>query len=500
MTNLTEKAAILSFSTILMRVSVIFSGILVVRLLSQEQLGSFRQVHLIFSTCTLVLLFGIPSSIYFFVPKADDHEKRGIIFQTYLTLFIIGALGGMIIYIYAPAFSLQFNNIELTALIQRYSPYLAFSLPGTAFFAAMMSLNKIVRASFIRFGITITEIAAFLIPILLQCRLITIFTTMLIVNSVMAIITIGYSLKVSPKGNLFPARGFGLQQIRFSLPLGIGQMTGLLSKEVDKIFISMFFSVKQFAAYSVGAIELPINDFFASSIRTILLPEFAKNFQKNNKEEIVSTWKESRRKLAIISFPIVSLFFFISPELLTFVYGEQYYEAVPIFQIYLFIPLLSNIESSFILHANGKTRLILYASLVNFSVNMVFNYIFIQLIGTNGPPIATVLAQLLSSWIAIRWVNKELNLEGLRLFPLREYGKILGICILAGCPIIFLRFAAILTSKLYFLVVSGICFGSIICIMYFMFVLKREDLQLLQTHLARITVLNSLLCRYINKY
>jgi len=307
--KLTEKAALISFSSILMKLSLIVSGIFVVRFLTQVQLGSFRQANLIFGTLNSLLILGIPSSLYYFVPRASNSEKRGIIFQTIAILFLIGVISASAIYVFAPYVSSQFNNSGLTILLRRYAPYLIFSLPASSFFAIMVCLEKVGIASLMRVGVVCVQIFATLLPVIMGYDLSTVFTVMLFSNSTIAVITIWYSIKSTPTGSLFASKSFTLNQFRFSLPLGLSQMVSLLSKEIDKFFISKFFVVKEFAVYSVGAMELPLASLFASSIRTVLLPEFSKKFKDNDRKQILITWKESRRKLAIITFPFVFFFF-----------------------------------------------------------------------------------------------------------------------------------------------------------------------------------------------
>ncbi|MDY0093676.1 MAG: oligosaccharide flippase family protein [Candidatus Vecturithrix sp.] len=487
MANLTEKAAIVSLGNILRRISLFLSGILVVRFLTQTQLGSFRQVNLVFNLCSMALLFGIPNSVYFFIPKAREDEQRGILTQTYFTLFIFGILSAIGVFWAAPLIASVFNNPQLPSLLRTYAPYLAFSLPMASFFAVMMSLKNSIKASIVRIGVTLTQILATLIPVLLGCSLRTVFITMLVVNSCVSIAAVWFSIHLSPEGSFRSPKGFALQQIKFSLPFGIGTIVSYLSKEIDKLFISTFFSVTQFAVYSVGALELPITSYFASAITTVLLPEFVQLFEKNKIEEIIQTWKESRRKLALITFPIIFWLFFISPEFLTFVYGNNYAEAVPILQIYILIPLLENFASRGILHAKGKTQLILYASLVTFFSNIVLNYVFIHLLAEKGPPVATVIAIMLTEIYIFIKVSHELNISWTAIFPWKEYQKISVACFLGGIPSFLLRiFHLFEQSELSFLLVTSIFFGIIVGGSYLLVILKQHDVELVGKYVNRL--------------
>ena len=493
MKSLTDKTAILTFSSLMSRFAFILSGIIVVRWLTQEDLGTFRQAHLIINTCLILFLFGIPSSLYFFIPRAKDDEKRGIITHSFIMLFLIGSLCAALIYFFAPMISLRFNNSQLTPIIQRYSLYLAFGFPGACYFAAMICLDRVRFAALSKIAVTLAEIGAILVPLLLHCSLLTVFTVMLTVNAVVAVITIALTLQSSPQGPIKAKKGFAKEQIKYSLPLGITQMMSFLSREIDKIFISIFFSVKEFAIYSVGATELPITNLIAPSIRTVLLPEFSKKFQENKKGEILETWIESRRKLALITFPPIIFFYFISAELLTFVYSDRYINSVPIFQIYLLIPFIANFQSGVISLSAGKTNLLFYSSAANVLTNTSLNYLLIKLIGTKGPPLATAIALCISILILINFEKNILEVSWTEMFPFILYGKIMILSFLAGLPILVLRQAHVIPHKLLFLIASAVLFAIPVFYVYVKVLLNSDDRQIILRYMQKIPVIKGFL-------
>jgi O-antigen/teichoic acid export membrane protein len=488
--NLSEKAGIITFGNIIGRISVILSGIVVARWLTQQELGTFRQINLIFSTLGLILLLGIPSSLYYFIPRAEEKEKQGIITQTFSTLALIGLFFSVIIYFSSPLFVRLFSNPELLSLIHLYSPYFAFSLPYSAFFAVMMSLNKTLLATAIQLLCIVLLVLATVVPVLLHCSLSTVFTTMLTTTILLTFFVIFYSIRLSPPGSLTPSKTFAIKQFKFSFPLGLSQFATLIEREIDKVFISSYFTVKQFATYSIGAVELPISSIIGPAIRTVLLPDFSQKFHKNNIDEILNIWKESRRKFALITFPIILFFYFISFEFITFMYSDKYTDSTLVFQIYLLIPFFDNFQSGVILHAKGKTKKLFYSSGIAVLLNILLSFVLINTIGIIGPAIATCISKFVAYSFVIKWASQELKINNPTLmFPLKDYGRILISSFIAGSCILIFRHTGHVSSQFLFLALSSTIYFSVLLVCYVFFVFLPEDYFFLKSKFSKIKFL-----------
>ncbi|MCD8480520.1 MAG: hypothetical protein LRZ88_10070 [Candidatus Cloacimonetes bacterium] len=69
MTNLSRQAALLSMADFFRFFLKTIIGIALARLLSPQDLGSYRQLFLIYSTLAGVLLLGFPQSMQYSCPK-----------------------------------------------------------------------------------------------------------------------------------------------------------------------------------------------------------------------------------------------------------------------------------------------------------------------------------------------------------------------------------------------------------------------------------------------
>lgn len=101
---------------------------------------------------------------------------------------------------------------------------------------------------------------------------------------------------------------------------------------IDKLLVGKFIGTKALGYYekSYSLVFLPINNI-TFVITPVLHPLFS-DFQ-NNLRELEHKFMKIIEILAFISFPLSVLFFFISKELILVLYGDQWYPAIPPFQI-----------------------------------------------------------------------------------------------------------------------------------------------------------------------
>lgn len=112
----------------------------------------------------------------------------------------------------------------------------------------------------------------------------------------------------------------------------LGSIFIYLTLNIDKLIVGKYLGAKSLGYYekSYSLVFLPINNI-TFVITPVLHPLFSE-FQDNLKE-LANKFFKIIEILAYISFPLSILCFFISKELILLFYGNQWYPAIPPFQI-----------------------------------------------------------------------------------------------------------------------------------------------------------------------
>ncbi len=200
--------------------------------------------------------------------------------------------------------------------------------------------------------------------------------------------------------------------VRFTSYLTIGSITWVVFAYVDSVMIGMFLPAREVGYYRasyniVGAISGLV------SIPSVMFPVFVQLEGRDLKQAFNRAFKYS----AIISFPVVFGLISLGEQLIKFVYGVDYLQAVPVLYVLSFLILGSALGFwGVIFNAKEKPEYPVYVSFFAMILNIVLNYFMILRWGIVGAGIATVVSNLFS-WITLAYLSKVM----FNVFPKFEH-------------------------------------------------------------------------------
>ncbi|MEN6445217.1 MAG: oligosaccharide flippase family protein [Candidatus Cloacimonas sp.] len=452
MSDLPKQAGILS-ATEFFRLGIkTLIGIALARLITPKDLGSYRQLFLIYTTFSTLLLLGIPQSMLFFLPKTMNAEKQRILITRSLNLIsVLGLLFALCLFIFRSMIARLFHNPQLENLLIIYAIYPLFLFVTQLYSSIMMGLKQPLRAA----KFTIFAVLADLFLIVSAAfftRNLTIIIWAVIVSAFLQWLYAQITLSKFKEKKVRFDFTFVKEQMNYALPLGLSSIIGMLSIQLDKFMISSFFTPEKFAIFSLGATEFPIVGILANSINSVLLPHLS----STNTTTMGELYSGAVRKNAILVFPLMALCYIFADPIIIFLYGKIYAEAAVYFRIYLFLMPLRIATFGILFQAFGKTKFIMYNSLFMLIANAVLNYILIINLGMKGAAIATVIVTWLSVIIYLIQIAKVLKLKLLDFFPLKKIARTAFVTIIS----LFLSFLIIWLGKqnLLFVAIGGIVF------------------------------------------
>jgi O-antigen/teichoic acid export membrane protein len=471
--DLSRQAGLLSLADFIRFFIKTLIGIALARMLSPTDLGSYRQLFLIYGTLSGVIMLGFPQSMLYFLPKAanDDAIKR-IVSRTLSVITLLALLCALLIWFGKDFIARSFNNPALSTLLPIYSIYPLFIFVTQIYSSVMLGLKQARKSAwFSIFSIS--------------CDFVLVLGTALIFRDmryiVWAIVVSAFvqwlwahlglrSLRTSLSVQTFA--GFK-DQLAYTIPLGLSLLVGVLSVQLDKLMISGFFKPEEFAVFSLGAMELPLIGILINSVNSILLP----NLSATDPHSLSTLYRASVRKNAIIVFPMATVFFLFATEFIVFVYGSIYASAALYFRIYLLILPLRVATYGIVFQALGKTKLVMMDSVIMLILNAGLNYFLIRAYGMKGAAYATVAVSWLIVLVYLWQMRFCLKLKLLSLFPPLS----LALNLLAAIvPILFVIPVSGLIRNSFWRMIGG---GSLYTVCYLLAalglkVIKPYDIQL----------------------
>lgn len=138
-----------------------------------------------------------------------------------------------------------------------------------------------------------------------------------------------------------------------------------------------------------------------SSIMIYFFPIIAKT--KDNKK-IITLTKKIHLFSNLIIFIITFIGIIISPFIIKTIYGNQYSDAISLMTRFWFVYAINNslIVSNNILLALGRTKVVMYVSIIISVIHFIIDYTLIKLFNVNGVAFATIFINLLG--VIIFWI------------------------------------------------------------------------------------------------
>ena len=418
--KLGKNAVILTAAKMVTIFIALVSSMLLSRFRTLEEYGTYSQILIVINLVTSLFTLGLPNSTNYFLARAENLQERKQFLSVYYSLNTILCFGmGIVLVCSVPLIVSYFNNPLIRSFI-----YVLTLLPWTKVIISSISNVLVVYGKTKKLMLLNTVNAAVALVAIL---IVEIFQwsfqeyMFLYLLGEIGIMLWVYGIVMHLEGHL----SFSLNKIyilkifQYSIPIGVASFIGTISLELDKLMIGRFMGTEAVAIYTNAGKELPLT-IVASSLTAVLLPQMARYLKKNETEKAVTLWSFAIELsyICICFFSMTCIVF--APQIMTILYSEKYLSGVSVFRIYSLVLLLRTTYFGIILNSIGKTKFILYSSLLSLILNCVLNVMFFYLFGFIGPAIATFISMGFVGIVQLLVTSSKIHISFKRLFPWKK--------------------------------------------------------------------------------
>lgn len=373
----------------------IINAAILARYFDKAEYGTYKQILYIYNILLVLFSAGLNGSPSYFLPKQTMEQGKDFIFRLTKVFLILGFSFSLFLFLLAPIISDLFHNPELTKGLRLFSLVPMLMLPTHGLDGIYASLRKThVIAIYITFSRIFVLILITLPVIILKGTYITAIYGWIISSLITCLFAIYLIFKPFKKTSRHPTR-FRYQDIfKYSLPIMIATIYGILIRFADQFFISRYYGTEVFAEFSNGFIDLPFISMMTGATTVVLLPLFSKYSESaSGIENICQTWKSATEKSVILLYPVLVFFIFNAKSSVIALYGEQYAISANYFMIGMLIGFFNIIVYNPVLFSMGKTKLYAQMHLVQAALIWITGYAVVLLSGT--PVLYALLSRLL---------------------------------------------------------------------------------------------------------
>ncbi len=400
-------------------------GLLTTKVLSTQfslhEYGTYSQAMLLVSTITSITILGLTDATNFFYNAADDEVIRQQYIATIFGIqYGVGIVSGILVCILSLPIIQYFDNPDLKKIIYfaAWMPILANLIPMLQVLFVSIGKAKIIAVR--NFVVSLVRLSFVAVACFITKDIKTIFILILIFDAAQFV----YFYIIFSKNRFrISLSNFKKELItpilRFSIPMAIFIFTNALSRDIDKYVISYFTDTQTLAIYSNAAKVLPF-DMLTTSFLTVLIPIITRQVRSENNTSAQITLKAYLRIGYLATWILVTGAIINAKELMIFLYDEKYLPGLGVFIVYLFTDMMRFANTSLILSAKGKTKTLMFWSIISLGANFVLNIIAFLAFGIIGPAFTTLILTIGLMIIFLAMSAKEIDSTFFALFDWKE--------------------------------------------------------------------------------
>ncbi|RPJ44577.1 MAG: hypothetical protein EHM19_06525, partial [Candidatus Latescibacterota bacterium] len=326
--GLTKKVGIIGASRL---VATSFTALVVNMFLSRylepASYGTFQQAWFLSQMAIEIALLGIPIGILYFMPKLNGPERKGLLVRIVLLLAGIGVFLALLLVLTAPFVATAFRNPDLVRTLRVFALYALFVVPGIPMDAFLIAQNRHRLLGLLTIVHSVLLVAAILLPAAFGLALSAMVWGLVASGLLRAGLLVGGAAS-TVRG--FPAvyrPGLLRRFVLYSLPVALNDLLRIVAKWLDKTIVSAYFTPEKFAIYANGAVEVPFVGILASSVSSVVLPEFSRLSEEGKREDLIALWHRAILKAGAILLPLFVFLMVLAVPFLVFLFSDAYRES-----------------------------------------------------------------------------------------------------------------------------------------------------------------------------
>lgn len=432
MASNTSKVLALSSAQFVMTTASVVSGMVFARYLSVADYATYLQTFLAYDFATPLLTLGLPSALYYFLPGSDKDERGVIIDNITLLLFLGCIFTCFLLFGGTDLLAKRFDNPQLKQTLKWlcFYPLYTFPVVVSAVLVVkdkvqMNAYYSVITGLILTLGIITASIfsGSYSVPILVRIFLPLLFFPF----------ACYFSFRYAEGNWRLPNLSSMGTIVKFAVPLGFATILGSLTLQIANIIVSLLCSPEDFAVYATGAKEVPVIGIIMGSMSVIIMSEMAKKCKVGDKKAALELF----RKAALIGggflFPIMVILFLYAGEFIDILYTSKYTDSIYPFRVYLlYLPVRIVLYGAAFI-ALGKSKAVLYRSIVELLMTILLCYLFVYFWGYKG----AVWAQIFTLYFwsipyNLYFLKNAFNCSFSYILPIDKLGRIMLISIISG--------------------------------------------------------------------
>jgi O-antigen/teichoic acid export membrane protein len=426
MAGVGNRAAILTLSRLANYGLLLISPVILVRLLTVEQFGRYREFLLYASVLQTIAVFSINDSVLYCIPAHPASRWRtvrqtAVLIACSSLITVAGlavldrAAGGRIVgpmLLPICLYVLFCSNLDFWDWF-----WVATDRPGLIFVYTSVRLAARVVVAIVTAALT-HDVRAIIWALIALEGL-----------RVLGAAVLMRAADRSPSEPPLPDPW--REQLRYCVPSGTASVLSTLNRNLSSLVVTKALGAVAFAQYTIAKFGEPVVLALRNSVSAVVLPEMVQR-ERDSREAPLALWRRATVLNTILLFPVVVFVWRYARPLVETVFGRSYAPAALVLQIYLLAVVRECFDFAPALRALNRTRPLVESSVAGIVACGLMLPLLIPVGGVAGAMLALVLGAVVeAAWLA-RATMHHYGVSLRELIPWASVAKVTGAALLAA--------------------------------------------------------------------
>jgi O-antigen/teichoic acid export membrane protein len=400
--------------------ALLAASMVLARTLSQEDMATFRQVIYLGPLVVGISEFGLSATVYRFYALYDRTDRQLFLWKVLLGMTGFAIAGSLGLFLGAPYISRAFANPSLSTALKICSGYPLAIMPFMLIRPVLIAKGCSLRATLWEALFSAGSAATLALASWKGAPLNFALALWMCVQGSRTVVTAWYLFQELRDSRPKWSERIVREVWSFTWPLQISRIPGLVMIYFDKVVTSFMLTKQSFAAYSLGARELPLVGGVAYSVSAVLTPHMVTAYKEGRTDGMCRYWREAAIGTAIWTYPIAAFFVWYSNEIVKVLFTDAYIEAAIPLAAFSGITFLRVVEYGSLAKAIGDSKIILQASIVAGFLSLISSVVLTYLWGIRGISLSFLISNIVIIGFYMIRYSAVLNIGVNRLLPLTK--------------------------------------------------------------------------------
>jgi O-antigen/teichoic acid export membrane protein len=413
-------------------VAVFAIPVVLSRVFTTAEFGTYKQLFLLFSTLFGIAQLGMAESLYYFLP-GKPRDAGPYVANAIVTLTLAGAGCLALLWATRGPIAAWFGNQELSDNLILLGLVLAPMLVATMFEIVMISRKQHLKAA-VTYAISdLGRTLLFIVPAIGFRSLRGVLVGAVAFGFLRFVVMIVY-LRREFGRDLHVDLAVWRRQLAYALPFALAVGIEVIQMNFHQYVVAARFDAATFAIYAVGCLQIPLVDLVMTSTTSVMMVQMADHARTGRRAPALALWHDTVYKLALLMFPLTAFLIVAARPVILALFTARYLASVPIFMVWTLAVLPTAFAVDGVLRAYAQTRFLLWMNIGRFVLVVVLIAPLLWGFGLAGAVLVTLLATSVAKVAGVMRITSLLGGGFADAIPWSRLGGVTARSLVAAVP------------------------------------------------------------------